>query len=918
MSNNNKNLYEKLDVLREVSKESIKELPSYIKENLRVSEIRKYQEEAFTNFITYFENENMRMKPSKTLFWMATGSGKTLIMAGLMLYLYKKGYRDFLFFVNNNNIIKKTINNFTDPADTKYLFADNISIDGDYIKINKIDTFDKTDPNAINILFTSIQGLHQDMSFAKENRMSLDTFSDRKIVLIADEAHHNTASTRRRGKHTTNDDATWENTINTVYNCNPNNVLLEFTASFDYQNEDIVKEYENKIIYNYDLRHFRNDKYSKEIDIMRTDLEVRDKCILAMVFSQYRLKLFQDNHINVKPCILFKAHQSIAECKENIEMFKQLVKNLTGKEIENVITSIDDEKINVVKHYFEEKNISYDSLANELRSDFSEEHIISANGVEGNKDNDAEKNQLALNSLEDANNPYRAIFEVKKLDEGWDVLNLFDIVRMYTSREGGETTVAPATMSEAQLIGRGARYYPFKFNNDDDLYKRKFDNDLDNPLRMCETLLYHCQTDSKYLSEIRKALIETGAIDNNRIICHYVIKDSFKENDIWKKGLVYFNKRIEKPVTEINGIDERVRSRIYQITIDTGLFGYSAILDDEINSSIDISKLKTYSKNIKEIAEINYAIVRKALMKYSVLSFNKLKYKYPNLKSTREFITSDNYMGNITIDIRTGRNELTNEILYKAVLKVASKLATYIDGIGMRYEGTHDFDSKPINSIFSNKTVNYGSVVINGKGEAQKNSSDLAIKIDLSKEDWFVYEENYGTREEKEFVTYFKKRYPEFKEKYDNVYLIRNERQLALYSFEDGDRFEPDYVLFLQKKNAKDTYDQLQVFIEPKGDHLLKDDEWKEKFLLQLQNKDNVKCEINMLGEDNNYSIWGVHFYNTNRNSLIKDFDKDIDKIIKGNEAKNNGIDKILSKELAAQIDVGKIAKHLKTKDDKK
>jgi type III restriction enzyme len=53
---------------------------------------------------------------------MATGSGKTLMMAGLILYLYEKGYRNFLFFVNSNNIIDKTRDNFLNDISIKYLF----------------------------------------------------------------------------------------------------------------------------------------------------------------------------------------------------------------------------------------------------------------------------------------------------------------------------------------------------------------------------------------------------------------------------------------------------------------------------------------------------------------------------------------------------------------------------------------------------------------------------------------------------------------------------------------------------------------------------------------------------------------------------------------------------------------------------
>lgn len=36
----------------------------------------------------------------------------------------------------------------------------------------------------------------------------------------------------------------------------------------------------------------------------------------------------------------------------------------------------------------------------------------------------------ALNSLESPMNLYRVIFAVARLTEGWDVLNLFDIVRL--------------------------------------------------------------------------------------------------------------------------------------------------------------------------------------------------------------------------------------------------------------------------------------------------------------------------------------------------------------------------------------------------------------------------------------------------------------------------------------------------------
>ena len=69
-------------------------LPKYFASSFNpIIKLRPYQEECFKYFITYWDNEfeGKELKPH-LLFHMATGSGKTLIMAGVMLYLYEHGY----------------------------------------------------------------------------------------------------------------------------------------------------------------------------------------------------------------------------------------------------------------------------------------------------------------------------------------------------------------------------------------------------------------------------------------------------------------------------------------------------------------------------------------------------------------------------------------------------------------------------------------------------------------------------------------------------------------------------------------------------------------------------------------------------------------------------------------------------------
>lgn len=66
-----------------------------------------------------------------------------------------------------------------------------------------------------------------------------------------------------------------------------------------------------------------------------------------------------------------------------------------------------------------------------------------------------------------------------------------------------------------------------------------------------------------------------------------------------------------------------------------------------------------------------------------------------------------------------------------------------------------------------------------------------AYRYGLSDKSWFVYDDNYGTTEEKRFVRYFSTQVDELEKVYETVYLIRNERKYHLYSFDDGKRFEP-------------------------------------------------------------------------------------------------------------------------------
>ena len=861
-------LYEKIDALREYGSSAV--LPSYIPENLNPNfELRPDQKQAFENFITHFESSN-RPKPTQVLFHMATGSGKTLIMAGLMLYLYKQGYRNFLFFVNLTNIIEKTKDNFLNQASTKYLFADEIVLDGEYIRINHVNNFQYTDPDAINICFTTTQGLHMDMWRAKENGMSFDDFEEQKIVLISDEAHHLNVDTKKKMSVDENlNYHSWEHTVKNIFSKNSDNILLEFTATCDVTNPAIRTTYENKIIFDYTLAKFYGDRYSKDILTLRSDLTIMDRALQALVLSQYRLKVFQDHRLGIKPVVLFKAAK-IADSKDFMAEFIETVKKLTGAQLRNLSTAVNNDVMHKAFAYFANNGISFDTLASELRDDFSEEHCVSVND-----DKDATQKQILLNSLEDADNPYRAIFEVKKLDEGWDVLNLFDIVRLYETRQSSGKKIAPATIAEAQLIGRGARYCPFQLDDDQPKFQRKYDEDVTCELRVCETLYYHCQNDHRYVTELRNALREIG-LDTDKIVHReYILKDDFKATDLYRQGLIFLNDREVKDRKDVRGLMPTVRDDIYRFQATTGASGIDSVMI-ETSQGVDlVFDLKTVHMTIGAIAAINYAVVNKAIMKYPIFKFNILRSYFPNVTSTRQFITDNEYLGAVRIDIQSKDARPTMETLYAAVLYVLSKIASSISGIEETYRGTKEFRARKVRDIFRNKTVNYTDPHDGGIGISQNDPSVKSEwKINLTTEDWFVYTDNYGTSEEKAFVAYFRGYVADLRKMYNRIYLVRNEREFHIYSFEDGERFEPDYVLFLQRDKT-DGFEQLQIFIEPKGTQLLEKDAWKEKFLLQLKTE---AMPATIFVDDNDYKIWGLHFFN--HDNRMKEFDSEFATLI--------------------------------------
>lgn len=239
--------------------------------------------------------------------------------------------------------------------------------------------------------------------------------------------------------------------------------------------------------------------------------------------------------------------------------------------------------------------------------------------------------------------------------------------------------------------------------------------------------------------------------------------------------------------------------------------------------------------------------------------FANLRTYFPHLASASQFATSATYLGGATVKVRGLREDLDNLTTRQTLdiaLYVLHQIESGVKRESIEYIGTKDFKPYRISDRFTDHTLKLRIEGEAGLSWAESNVPGLD-QINLSGKDWHAYDDSYGTDQEKHFIKYLNDQAERLRDRYDDFYLLRNEKAVKLFDFKTGRAFEPDFVLFLRTKGQTDT-SILQLFIEPKGDHLKQVDGWKQDFLKEI--KEEGRLETVFQGRE--YAVYGLPFFN--------------------------------------------------------
>jgi len=385
-------------------------------------------------------------------FEMATGSGKTILIAGNVLYLLSKGIKNILILVKGKTIYDKTIREF-DINNRKCIFNKAMTykynlITGDNYQ-NKSSNYDeKAD---FNLFVFNIEKFFEKSGESGEKVMKVtkpweesvwkdaeghtismvDFFKSQKLAIITDEAHH------------------YQNKVSfEIIKLFYPELVVEYTATA--QVTDAQRRIQKRA-YIYPIKQYIKDGYGKRIraygfDPIHGSIEVQDqindtdkeRLVLGIMVHLVKKKSLDEK---LKPVLLLRcrgiphADAMFKYISEEMPLDEDFVRAAYNRIIQ-------DDEFNIID--LAKEHVSIQDLINYIEELPQKAFVIHSEN-RNNKD--------ILDKFDNIeSNGQQIVVQVDVATEGWNIDNVYTIL-ILTNNHGNVKTYVK------QLIGRGLRLW---------------------------------------------------------------------------------------------------------------------------------------------------------------------------------------------------------------------------------------------------------------------------------------------------------------------------------------------------------------------------------------------------------------------------------------------------------------------------
>ena len=807
--------------------------------------------------------DNKQNEQRMLAYWMATGSGKTLVMhLNIFQYLHH-------FCKDNNTHLQIFL---TTPL-ANLIKQHERELESYVRELNK------SYNNRIELVIDTTQGLLQ----KEEDYFRLPDDGEIRRLILVDEAHIGLTS-QKSGEF-----RKLRNRLNVG-----NSFLFEYSATFHNVAKELKDEYDNAIIYRYDYARFYGDGYGKDHyfkpikeDVVTEESEEKirdnlDECLRVMeeklqTYERVRNDEEYDNDLTVhRPLMAFMGHtvenpkeegegDEVSDIQKVLDYFaalsddeRQNFRDIFGNHIIGrlVVARNPENNSELLLSYGEgekwgminvgDASSFFNSIEND-RIETRDESIIDP--------------KLQFENLDNENCPINVLIGSRKFAEGWNSYRLSVISLINLGSSKGNLII--------QIFGRGVRLHGKggdgkRRNIDHGQDYHGLDKSKESNVRRLETLTVYSLRRSyleQFLEEVRKggiSLKHVFKIPVNPILFEVNGTISVKFEDysqnlhIFKQGNTSGSgyKRVTLNGREINYIyyenDRKEEGSINnwrELTLDYRTDKESDIPSVSEDLRQNNEKYACYLNRAKLAAVIHREAEKNQLQLFSkgngmptIADFlslvGEIQYRKPG---TDPIAWTDRLNRQIVIDVTRKLQNRINAHINRA--NYVYEPLNHNDFI-YEYTVTKEFDNQDEYDKFHEQIKKAEKE--SDRAKAERINPELRIRRELSRfldpGHRHIYkplippqtDENIESRNvnispdrlnrgEKKFVEnlteYIKINYSRNK-RYE-FYLMRNVQKIGIYLESDSGSYYPDFVLWVLDKEQELTH---IIFIDPKGE----------------------------------------------------------------------------------------------------